>query len=73
MINKKKVVAVLPAYNAERTLERTVEEIPASVDLTILVDDNLAGWKNSTALRDGLLARREGLEIKLIRSAPDGL
>jgi hypothetical protein len=48
--------------------------IPSYIEsLSILVDDNAAGWKNSTALRDGLLARREGLEIKLIRSAPDGL
>src|SRR5262249_48137987 len=50
------------------------ETIPAYIEcLTILVDDNLAGWKNSTALRDGLLARRGRLEINSIRSAPDGL
>ncbi len=40
MINHKKVVAVLPAYNAEKTLERTVREIPPAVDLCILVDDH---------------------------------
>jgi glycosyltransferase involved in cell wall biosynthesis len=40
MINGKKVVAVLPAYNAERTLQRTVHEIPSSVDECILVDDH---------------------------------
>jgi glycosyltransferase involved in cell wall biosynthesis len=40
MINKKKIVVVLPAYNAELTLERTVSEIPLDVvDLIILVDD----------------------------------
>ncbi len=32
MINDKKVVAVLPAYNAEKTLQQTVQEIPATVD-----------------------------------------
>ena len=40
MINNKKVVVVLPAYNAEKTLRCTVEEIPATVDACILVDDH---------------------------------
>src|ERR1700752_4355228 len=40
MINNKKVVAGLPAYNAEKTLRRTVQEIPAPVDTCILVDDH---------------------------------
>ena len=36
----KKVIAVLPAYNAERTLEQTVREIPREwVDDILLVDD----------------------------------
>jgi glycosyltransferase involved in cell wall biosynthesis len=39
MINGKKVVVVMPAYNAEQTLERTVAEIPSSVDEIIVVDD----------------------------------
>ena len=28
MLNGKKIVVVMPAYNAERTLRRTYEEIP---------------------------------------------
>ena len=40
MIAGRKVVVVLPAYNAGRTLERTVAEIPRQVvDELILVDD----------------------------------
>ncbi|MFP4527406.1 MAG: glycosyltransferase family 2 protein [Candidatus Kapaibacterium sp.] len=40
MINGKKVVVVLPAYNAERTLVKTYEEIPGDiVDEVVLVDD----------------------------------
>ncbi|HVR61053.1 MAG TPA: glycosyltransferase family 2 protein [Polyangia bacterium] len=39
MINGKKVVVVMPAYNAELTLEKTVAEIPTSVDEVIVVDD----------------------------------
>ncbi len=41
MYNNKKVAVVLPAYNAERTLEQTYREIPLDVvDEVILVDDN---------------------------------
>ena len=41
MIKGKKIVVVLPAYNAEMTLEETVKEIPRDiVDDIILVDDN---------------------------------
>ena len=50
-----KTIAVLPAYNAEKTLEKTVRDIPpGSVDEIILVDD---------ASRDGTaaLARKLGL------------
>jgi len=40
MINGKKIVVVMPAYNAEQTLEKTYNEIPHSiVDQVILVDD----------------------------------
>jgi len=41
MYNNKKVVVVMPAYNAERTLCRTHEEVMAQkiVDLIIVVDD----------------------------------
>jgi len=41
MINGKKIAVVLPAYNAELTLERTHAEIPFDiVDEIILVDDH---------------------------------
>lgn len=41
MINGKKVVIVMPAYNAEKTLEQTYSEIPRDiVDDVILVDDH---------------------------------
>lgn len=40
MIENQKVVVVMPAYNAARTLKRTIDEIPRDVvDLLILVDD----------------------------------
>jgi glycosyltransferase involved in cell wall biosynthesis len=40
MLNGKKIVAVLPAYNAASTLEQTYAEIPHDiVDEVILVDD----------------------------------
>ena len=40
MINGQKITVVLPAYNADRTLERTYNEIDFNiVDDVILVDD----------------------------------
>ena len=41
MINGKKIVVIMPAYNAEKTLEITYNEIYKDfVDKVILVDDN---------------------------------
>ena len=41
MINGKKIVVVMPAYNAEKTLEQTYKEIPFDiVDEVILTDDH---------------------------------
>jgi len=40
MINGKKIIVVMPAYNAEKTLEQTYSEIPKNVvDEVILTDD----------------------------------
>lgn len=56
MISGKKVVVVLPAYNAQRTLEQTYKEIPRDVvDEVILVDD--ASADNTVAL-----AKQLGIE-----------
>ena len=38
-LKSKKVIVVLPAYNAAQTLEKTVKEIPDWVDEIILTDD----------------------------------
>jgi glycosyltransferase involved in cell wall biosynthesis len=40
MINGKRIAVVLPAYNAAKTLENTVRELPDVVDTCILVDDH---------------------------------
>ena len=56
MINGKRVAVVMPAYNAEQTLEATVREIPDLVDIRILVDDYS---KDQTVA----LARRLGLQV----------
>lgn len=40
MLNKKKIIVVLPAFNAAKTLEQTYREIPVDiVDDVLLVDD----------------------------------
>src|SRR5262244_2580393 len=40
MINGKRIAVVMPAYNAEKTLEQTVSELPETVDIKVLVDDS---------------------------------
>lgn len=56
MINNKKVVVVMPAYNAEKTLEQTYAEIPFDiVDEVILTDD---------CSRDNTVAKARELGIK---------
>jgi glycosyltransferase involved in cell wall biosynthesis len=41
MLNKKRIIVVLPAYNAAKTLDRTYQEIPLDiVDDILLVDDH---------------------------------
>lgn len=42
MIEGKRVAVVMPAYNAAKTLRATVAELPAVVDVKILVDDHSA-------------------------------
>jgi glycosyltransferase involved in cell wall biosynthesis len=39
MIDGKRIAVVMPAYNAEKTLEKTVRALPGTVDIKILVDD----------------------------------
>lgn len=56
MIENRKIVVVMPAYNAARTLRRTIDEIPRDVvDALLLVDD---GSSDETAE----LARSLGIE-----------
>src|SRR5262245_42619882 len=54
-----RVMAVMPAYNAARTLERTIADIPAgSVDEILLVDD---------CSRDDTVSVAERLGIRVVR------
>lgn len=55
MIKGKKLVAILPAYNAERTLEKTYNEIPFDiVDDVVLVDDKSTDSTSELAQRIGI-------------------
>jgi glycosyltransferase involved in cell wall biosynthesis len=56
VINGHRVIVVLPAYNAAKTLKATVSELPDTVDQTILVDD---GSSDETVS----LARSLGLKV----------
>lgn len=54
MINGKRIVVVLPAYNAEKTLRATVGELPDLVDSCILVDDHSSDHTIDVAKQLGL-------------------
>jgi glycosyltransferase involved in cell wall biosynthesis len=57
MLNNRKIAVVLPAYNAEKTVQRTVDEIPRDiVDDIILTDD---ASRDNTAI----LAQKLGLHV----------
>src|SRR5579864_5625573 len=58
MINGKRIAVVMPAYNAEKTLEATVAEVPDLVDIRILVDDYSHDETVELAHRLGLLVYR---------------
>src|ERR1700733_7055021 len=55
MIYGKRIAVVMPAYNAAKTLEATVAEVPELVDICILVDDNSSDNTVEVARRMGLL------------------
>ena len=54
MINGKRIAVVMPAYNAEKTLEVTAGELPDLVDIRILVDDHSSDKTVDLAHRLGL-------------------
>jgi len=56
MINGKKLVVVFPAFNAEKTLRATLEDVPNCVDSRILVDDGSGD-------RTAQLGQELGLEV----------
>jgi len=55
MLGEKRVVVVLPAFNAEKTLEKTFRELPRDVvDDVLLVDDGSSDGTVATARKLGL-------------------
>lgn len=55
MIRGKKVVVVMPAYNAEKTLKTTYDELPFDiVDEVVLVDDKSSDQTSSRAREIGI-------------------
>lgn len=66
MMTNKKVIVVMPAYNAERTIEKTWREVMDQeiVDLVIIVDD---------ASQDATLALARALDRVVVHSLPRNL
>ena len=66
MMMNKKVIVVMPAYNAERTIEKTWREVMDQeiVDLVIIVDD---------ASQDATLARARALDRVVVHTHPRNL
>ena len=55
MLNNKKIVVVMPAYNAASTLEKTYREVPLDiVDDVILVDDKSSDRTSEVARNLGI-------------------
>ena len=55
MLNRKKIIVVLPAYNAESTLKQTYQDIPLDmVDDVLIVDDKSADRTVSLAKKLGI-------------------
>jgi glycosyltransferase involved in cell wall biosynthesis len=54
VIDGKKIVVVMPAYNAEHTLEQTVGEVPPMVDEILVVDDHSRDCTADVARKLGL-------------------
>ncbi|OGH59399.1 MAG: hypothetical protein A2725_01055 [Candidatus Magasanikbacteria bacterium RIFCSPHIGHO2_01_FULL_33_34] len=55
MINDKKIIVVIPAYNTEKTLEKSIKAIPeGSVDEIIVVDDGSRDKTSEIAKRLGV-------------------
>jgi len=66
MINQQKIVVVMPAYNAEKTLEKTFNEIPFDiVDEVIIVDD----FSNDNTLTE---AKRLGIRHVIVHEKNKG-
>jgi glycosyltransferase involved in cell wall biosynthesis len=59
MINNKKIVVVMPAYNAEKTLEMTFREIPMDIVDEVILTDDLSS--------DNTVAKSKELGIKEIQ------
>ncbi len=59
MLDGKKIVVVMPAYNAEKTLKETYEDIPKNIVDSILLVDDFSSDKTVE------VARKLGLEVFL--------
>jgi glycosyltransferase involved in cell wall biosynthesis len=64
MLNHKKILVVMPAYNAEKTLLQTCNEVPSNfVDEILLVDDSSSDNTVELAKQIGLTIFRHKMNM----------
>ena len=72
-MKKQKLVVVMPAFNAEKTLRMTYAELPHDmVDLVILVDDGLATGSTMRAAVAALRQQEPARILVAVPTAPQG-
>lgn len=69
MFEGRRVVVVVPAYNEEKLIDRTLDTLPAFVDRAIVVDD---ASTDATPQRLEVAAGRLGDRLRVIRHARNG-
>jgi len=73
VIDGKRIIVVMPAYNAEQTLERTAAEIPNMVDEVIVVDDRSSDGTSEVGSASRPAHHRPPAKPRLWRESEDVL
>ena len=73
MINGKKIVVVLPAYNAAKTLKRTYDEIPFDIVDEVVLVDEIGGKAFEVSTMEGSMVKELMVEVSMVDVTNDSL